>query len=333
MPVAKSKRATKSAPSKKEVLLEVNGLKIKPGAIYKITGKEDSTAPDGFQQEGVTKLPSQGIANDIQCLFVTTNNVTKDGIYDTGLYINSPCYAGLPNNVRTERVRALEEALVEPYEMVFGEGTLDHKHTDFWENYFVSLFDGRVFDTSKPSDLLDLYIAMRSYELHPAGEDGKPVRGHKYKQAQYCIEDRNKVMGVRKRKAVEEMDAIMLFGELMKSDKNRLLSILKYSGMRNMDGVDDVTLKAFFFDWLRQDRNNLHRFMSAYNLAQGEGLAEIELHEILYKLMLQNKVRKQEGMFTYNGYTMDSTLTASAKRIAKDPDMASLKLELFELKL
>ena len=87
-----------------KVIINVNGLDIKEDSIYTITGKLDKNAPSGFVKEGTTKLPSLGIMNTVVCNFVITNKATNQGVYDTGLYVESPCYAKMPKADVEERV-------------------------------------------------------------------------------------------------------------------------------------------------------------------------------------------------------------------------------------
>ena len=55
---------------KDEKTIKVNGLEIRQHSIYKVINKPDKSAPDGFQREGSTKLPSYGIGNSSGCNFV-----------------------------------------------------------------------------------------------------------------------------------------------------------------------------------------------------------------------------------------------------------------------
>ena len=55
-------------------VINVNGLEIRPGSIYKVLNKPDKSAPDGYQREGSTKLPSLGISNKAGCRYISNPN-------------------------------------------------------------------------------------------------------------------------------------------------------------------------------------------------------------------------------------------------------------------
>ncbi|MDC7249867.1 MAG: hypothetical protein PQJ49_08135, partial [Sphaerochaetaceae bacterium] len=114
--------------NKKETLVDVNGLVIKTNSVYKVTNKLDNTAPSGFVKEGTTKLPSSGIGNTVPCPFKITNKAKGTGIFDTGFYVGSPCYATMDTDKAEKQVAILKKAIVEPYEKKYGRGILDHNN-------------------------------------------------------------------------------------------------------------------------------------------------------------------------------------------------------------
>lgn len=145
--------------SDSKVLITVNNLDIKSNSIYKIENKPDMNAPSGYREMGTTKLPSEGIGNSVPCRFVVNDHNTGKGVYDTGLYIGSPCFKGKGEKEQERVVADLREHIVKPYEALHGMAILDHKNLSFWDNFSVDLWEGRFFNTSNVEDLLDLYIA------------------------------------------------------------------------------------------------------------------------------------------------------------------------------
>ena len=97
--------------TEKEVLIEINGLVIKTNSVYKVTNKPDSQAPSGFIKEGTTKLPSAGIGNTVPVRYEITNHAKGTGVFDTGLYVESPCYATLDLKEVQKRVEILHKAI------------------------------------------------------------------------------------------------------------------------------------------------------------------------------------------------------------------------------
>lgn len=314
--------------SKKEELIRVNGLVIKTNSVYKIIHKPDSNAPDGFIKEGATKLPSVGIGNTIPCKFVITNKNTGAGIYDTGLYEESPCYAGRNKDEVKALVRLLKEHIVEPYERKNGRAILDHKNLEFWDNFGVDLWEGRHFSTEKIDDLLDLYIAMHTYELTPKGQEGNP----KYSESQYCVEDKEKVQSIKSERANLVVSCIGNFTVLSKN-KKVLLNALRYLDLIGIsDKIDESSLNSLFYEWLNKSEENPKKFETVYNMIQNEKTSDVvNLYAILSKLVTKNVIRRIAGDYYYEDKLLGSDLKTSAKNLNKKKDLEEIKIKLIEL--
>lgn len=314
----------------RDVLININGLVIKTNSIYKITNKLDNNAPSGFRKEGTTKLPSAGIGNTVGCRFKIVNDNTKEGIYDTGFYEESPCYALLTDDEVKSKVKTLQEKIVQPYERRRGKkGLLDHSNSEFWDSFGVDLFDGRFLVTSNPDDLLDLYIAMLSYDLTPKEVEGDP----KFRNSQYCIEDKEKVQNIKTERANLMVEAISNFGRLLSEDRNTLLNILRYIRIIGIaDEIDNSTLNALFFEWLNKDTENPKRFKKTYDLTQNDKTAdEVNLFAIISRLAVKNLLDKNGGEYTYKGKVLGADLKTAAKNINSKTELEEIKIELIEM--
>ena len=64
----KEVKETKETKETKEIV-EVNGLTITEGVVYKVTHKPDSNREDSYPEEGATKFPSEGILDLFQCKY------------------------------------------------------------------------------------------------------------------------------------------------------------------------------------------------------------------------------------------------------------------------
>jgi len=161
--------------SEKEIIFERDGFQIKTNSLYKVTGKEDQNAPTGFLKEGISKLPSEGVDNVIQCRYHITDMQSRTGVWDTGLHEDSPCYYNMDPEDVAATVSKLKKHIVERYKKANGKTRdLDHNDDAFWTNYTVSVRDKRVFDTSKVEDLLVLYVAFHSYTITTMDRKGDP---------------------------------------------------------------------------------------------------------------------------------------------------------------
>ena len=149
----------------------VNGMEIKKNTLYKVTGKPDLDAPKFLVEMGISKYPSEEGVNSVGMTFISDSTNSGAGVYDTGLYISSPCYAGRNLADVKSIVKSLQTNIVEPYERLRGEGgnrdyTLtDHRNFDFWDKFCVNLWDGLVFDTSNVEHLFNMYVALQSHHL------------------------------------------------------------------------------------------------------------------------------------------------------------------------
>ena len=313
----------------KETLIKINGLSIKEDSIYKITNKPDPTAPSGYVKEGTKKLPSMGIGNTEPCPFHTTNKNKGEGVFDTGLYVSSPCYAGKNKDDVRSIVAKLQEIIVKPYEEKFGEGVLSHKNTEFWNSFGVDVYEGRFFVTSKETDLLDLYIAMRAYAITPKEELGNP----KFRDSDYCVEDKAKVQNIKAERSNLLMSSIGSFTTMLGSDRSKLLNMLRYLGILGVaDDIDDTTLNSMFFEWLNRDLNNPKSFKTVLDLARDKKTKDVvDLFVICSRLATKKVLERESGYYYYNGENLGADLKTVAKNLNDKKSLAEIKVALIEL--
>ncbi len=318
--------------SENKVLVTVNKLDIKAGAIYKIENKPDMNAPSGYREMGTTKLPSEGVGNSVPCNFVINNISTGDGVYDTGLYPGSPFFKDMDPEKRQRILADLKENLVAPYEAVHGIGMLDHTNKSFWDAYTIDLWEGRFLNTANVDDLLDLYIAMVGRELTPSGERGNPA----FQSSDYMIVDKEKSLTAREKNATTKMDAAGAFSFLLKTKKPLLLNVLRY--VDGVSGVDketkDSTLKSLFSEWIEEDIQNAEAFNKAVELSDtNEGKELINLYSKLDQLFRSNKkVKKSEqsGEFEYDGTPLGISLKEAADNLLNKKDLEEIRLDLLK---
>lgn len=317
--------------SNKNEIVNVNGLEIKNNSIYKIINKSDSSAPSGFIKAGTTKLPSLGIGNSVPCRFVIRNKVTNEGLYDTGFYTGSPCYVGMDEPKVKAMVHMLNEKIVKPYEELHEKGDLSHKNEKFWGSFSILLTDGKYFVTNKPDDLLELYIALRSCELTPKGKqfEGNP----KFKDSQYCVEDKEKVKNIEDERADNLMTCLTNFGILLATDKSLLINILKYVQFVGFNiQVNPDTLQSSFYQWINKKDANVEKFKTAFDLADNEETKEIiNLYVVVNKLAKTGVLKKQGAQYTYRNEPLGADLKTVAKNLNHIKDFEDIKIELLEL--
>ena len=306
------------------IIIEVNGLKLKENALYKVVDKPDLNAITGLREHGSTKVPLEFMGNSAECRFV-------NGVWDTGFYTQSPCYANLDRDIREQKVKSLREKIVEPYERVHGDGILDNKNSSFWENYEYTIFEGKIFNTESVDDLLELYLATLGFELTPKNLTGDP----RFSSSQFCIEDKEFTSSKRNERAQNYMKAMTSYSLMLNSEKAKLLGCLKFSRMPGADSLDkttpDSTFNSLFHDWINNDVKNVDDFVRAFELTTKKvGLEEVIIFGHLVDLVATRKVVKLGDDFTYNEVPLGPDLKSAAKNLATKTSLKDVKIEIYK---
>lgn len=313
---------------KDEKTIKVNGLEIRQHSIYKVINKPDKSAPDGFQREGSTKLPSYGVGNSSGCNFVE-NPITGTGVYDTGFYIDSPCYANLPKDEVKLKVELLQELIVKPYERFVGEeGILNHSNHKFWDSYTYRLEVDRPFRTDNPADLLDLFQAVLSFQLTPKTESKNP----KFNRSQYLVEDISKAKTHTEETNNNFVTAIANFTKLYSSNKYLALRVLEYVGITGIsETIEDSSLNSLLFSWLTTDESNPTKLNDTYKIASNpKKTNQIVLYSKLKELSRKGVVSNSTGEYYFGDTYLGADLKTAAENINSKADLKSIKNEIME---
>lgn len=312
------------------LLFKVRDFEIRKDSLYKILPKPDASAPDGLVNLGTTKIPSVRISNDVACRYKVTNAANQTGLYDTGLYEQSPCYANMDKDVVTEKVDLLNKHIVEPYERKYEEGALFHNNLGFWDNYKIRLSSGRIFSTNNIDDLLALYIALNSFELTPKDHVGNPS----YKGSQYCIEDSTKVQTYKNEKAQLFVKATGQYTSLKDSNPTKLKNLLRYVGIIGFSSdIALDSLDAVVLEWLEKTEQNPIRFTEAYKLSSNKSTENIiYYYTMIGELTQKGVINRVDGIYIYNSINLGVDLKAAAKYLnGRSKAAQALALELTEL--
>ena len=312
-----------------EVIITIDGFEIRTNSLYQLINKPDPDAPDGYVEAGTTKLPSLGNGNTVACRYIGSVNNTGSGMYDTGLFEMSPMFATRNKTEVKEIVRKLQEYLITPYEASHGEGLLDNKNIDFWDHYGVNLYERRMFNTAHPEDLLDLWLALTSYQVVPKGKEGDP----KYKFADYCVVDNEKVRDVKEERANLFMEAASQFGMLLAQNKKLLLGVLRYSSIAGVTSAsNDANIRAIFHEWLKESHENGKLFLKYTEFTSTEDGREIVLmYSKLIDLMHKKVVKKNEDGIVYQHDLLGRDLKEAANNLVKNKDYEELYITLLEI--
>lgn len=312
--------------SDKKLLFEVEGFEVYSDSLYVVNNRVDYDAPSGFVERGTTQLPSDGVGETFYCPFIASGN-SGEGVYDTGFYVNSPCYRTVKDTKSKELiVKNLKKNLVEPYANEKGAEDVSHNNLDFWDKQKFFITAGDVINSNNPNDLMKIYFALRHRKVCPKGLEKEP----RFDNASYIVVDINKDVKKRDEKVSKQFRVIEIFTTLLKTDRARLVSLMEYVGIRTSTSVEDNTLTSFFYEYIQESESNIDRFIDLFEHTDTEvGRAEIDIYLVLKELRSDRKIDKAEnGILFYNDIELGPNLKTAANNIARQKDFRELKRSL-----
>jgi hypothetical protein len=318
----------------KAVLFTVAGFEVKPNTVYTIGDKKDGDAPDGFVKLGVTKLPSLGIDETFQPRFIRRDpNNPESGVWDTGFYEYSPCYDGQEHVAKAATVKALVKNLLEPYRAATGQpDAFELTNKDFFDKLMFRVYSGKMFNTADPVQAMELYFALLSYQVAPKGSEGDS----KYRMAAYTIFDNKKKTKDKNETSLKIFKAIGLFNALYSSDREKLVTVLRWVGITLTEQLpDEDTLVGMFDQYLSGSYERAKIFLDTCEEANTEtGLNKLNIYKRLKEVVNKgNKISKSpKGIYFYDGdIEIGPDLKSASENIAKNKDLNRVKKELLLL--
>lgn len=316
--------------AERKELFTINGFTVRENSNYVVRDKRDLSAPSGFIEAGASKLPSDGIDEVFHCRYVV-KGANGRGVWDTGFYKYSPCYENQDPEAVSIMVENLQKKVVEPYRAAVGdENALSQNDDDWWTKQCFRVHRGQVFNTNNPESLLELYFALRTFQLTPKGQEGDS----KYNNSSYIVVDINKDIKTKDEKALEKFKAIGVFTTLLEQDKEKLFAILEFIGMPVSDTLDDTTLIGMFDAYLGGTIDKSLAFNNVIKEVEKEvGLAKVNLFKKLKEVANKSdKISKSpKGIYFYDGVEIGEDLKAAAENIAKNKNLNRIKKELLLL--
>lgn len=284
----------------KTIKVGSTGHVITVGNVYLIGPKADLTANDALVRLRTTKLPNSSGMDIIQVPY------NEDvGIYDTGLFAYSPSLSGMDIKQAEGLSDELRKLVVEPIERVKGPEALDHKNTDFWDKNTYKIYNGRVLDTSKPSELMELYHIILYGHVCPKG------REHEYDsknaKAKYTFEDIQLSKKLEDEQTGSKIKAIgMYYGLQTQQDKLEL--VLYKLGMpipKTKEGKLSLDMLNSTFE-ARQNQTDSFDFNDSFikeatKVGTKEGLQELIYYRKVHELYKKGVIVKE-----YEKYKLDS---------------------------
>jgi hypothetical protein len=304
-----------------DILFEIYGFKIRPKTLYQVTEKLDSAAPDGFKEFKTTKALHPDISNEEPGAIFDGNL----GIWDTGLYINSRALTeAVPvETERTQVIKDVQKYIVKPLEVLKGKDFLSQfeENNKFWDRYRISVKKDKIFNTEKPDELLQLYLAIIHKQITPKNLESHPA----FKNSQYCIIDKEDSIDRKLESKMDKMKATGTFFKLLENKKDDLMLVLDYLKMGVSPKTDNKILVGMFDNWLEDKTDgyqNSRVFNKTYDFfTTTEGEKEIYYFSKLKDLLKKGIIRQSKDGITFEDEFIGTDLKSSAKTILSSKDL------------
>jgi hypothetical protein len=314
--------------SKGNLLFDVDGFNVYRDSIYVVRDKEDLSAPSGFIQAGVTKLPSDGIKEMFQCRYIQKS--AKTGVWDTGFYEYSPCYAGIQKEIIQDKIKRLQENVIEPYKQSVGNpNALNHGDDEFWSGLNFSIYTGQVFNTENPEDVLTLYFALLTKQLTPKGLEGDS----RYSNSAYVCLDITEDTKKKDERSSKKFRAVGIFENLLNTDKPRLVAMLNYANLVVSPEIENDAFRGLFDQYLSTGEGfkNIDTFLRLVDETSDDvGRSKVAIYiKLKESYSRNNKVTKNpNGVFYYEDQEIGPDLKAAATNIARTEELKDVKKAL-----
>lgn len=328
---SKINQKIRTMKNEKELLFVVGDFEVYNDTVYVVTDKPDYDAPSGFIEKGITRLPSDGVGDTFECGFSSQSKGSKNGLWDTGFYTGSKCYAKLNGDSKhaaDARTKLAVENVMKPYAANIGDinKLAQNQDNDFWTTKLMDVYSGQVFNTKDSEDRFQLYFALLTKHLTPEGLEGDSS----FKKSSYIVKDINKNMKRKDEKALIEFEAIASFMDVLKTNKNRITSILDYLGMTVNKDLANGTLMAMFKELIGRDESKLKLYNSLMEESKtNDGMAKLELYKILKSKYPNGGVTKSHnGVYFYKDEEIGGDLKTAAQNIATQKQFSEIKKDL-----
>lgn len=320
-------KKTKSDYSEKRLLATVSGMNIYSDSVYVITGKMDESAPSGFQEIGISKVPFPGNKTIASCSWDKYLHV-----YDTGFFVNSMCYEGMTASERNEEVSRRVENIRHPYEDATGEN-LDQSNFDFWDSATAECYDGRLFYTNDVRDLFDLYISLLSKVLTPKDEDGNP----EFQNSLYCVEDKTTAVDIKKQRQIDKSEIIFNFMSMLSgnvTEQRQIKDLLLYLDIIHSSEIDPSMIRYMFLNWIESKNTNIDIYKDAYDRfiedESGNGADIIEYHRIIKEMCYAGKMQMDSNGISFENNPVGADFISAAMALVANKEMIELKTRIYE---
>lgn len=304
-----------------DTIIEIYGFSIRPNTLYQVTEKTDSFAPDGFKDNKTSKVLHPDIKDSVPGAIFDS----ELGVWDTGLYENSKALSkAIPSSdERIKFIKLVKKSISDPLVKLKGKDFLSQyeENNKFWDNFSIKIFRNKIFNTGKPEELLQLYLAVLHKQITPT-----PLENHPdFKNSQYCIIDKEDSIDRKMEYEMGIMEAQGTFFNLLSTKRKDLLLILDYLKMSITEKTEDRIIATQFNNWLKHKTDgyqNYNVFLKAYKFFLTEdGENEIFYNTKLKELIKSGKVKQKKQEIWFNDEYVGSDVKSAVKNILSNKDL------------
>lgn len=314
----KPKRTTAKRDSKKT--FKVGNFEVELGKTYEVVGKIDYDAPDAFKLHKTTKYLIPGIGEERGISFDDSRN-----LWDTGFYVDSEVNNKIPKDIREEQVKNVNEWIKEPFEKRYNVSLGNTVQNTFWDSYTYSLYKGRVFDTTNPKDLLDLYLALQNGRICAENEKNATLKN----DAKYCVRNREREITVLEERAETKMEAYAAFSTLLGRDlkeDDTLFCILEWLNIPDIRNSDKDAIKKVvlrYFEDTRSGYEFAERFLKAFEETKTDvGTKKFQFFSMAQALIRARVIELKRREYFLNGDRLGASVKEIAESCVTNPEKA-----------
>ena len=300
---------------------------LRANKTYRIIGRTDESAPDGYKERGITKYehPLNG-QNGVM------HFDSQRKLWDTGLYNASPCYSKVKPEEIEETVKALDKNLKPYLEQIYEEGVFENNRgsNKYWDSYKFGLNQNLTISTNSPENFFGLWTSLLHGAIAPEDEQKNP----KYRElgTPYVLVNSAEKSSNKQKNTFAKNEAISSFIAGIKKDKDHLIDVLKYVGFNAASETSDNILNSTFTNWLEnknEGAKNAGYFNNAIDKFKSKsGKEELAVWNMLNKAVKKGKITHLRGEFFIGEDSIGNNLKTAAEFVNNDD---KLKGQLFEL--
>ncbi len=307
---------TKGRPkaSKDKVILKIANSFITLGETYEVIPKKDISAPDGMQEKGTTKFLNEGNKEVRALYFDETRNA-----FDTGFYLQSWCHSNILKEDEGY-IKQYNTFVREPYEKMFN---VDCSETNFkfWDKYRYEVRTNKSYKTSDPKDMFDLFHALMQARVCEPNEKDNILQKANYNIRNLEVEKTNE-----EQRLEDKFAAAAEFGILLKTDKEKLYSVLEWMQMTSVRLMEDKVINTTFLRFFDDAKNGYEfarRFMEGLKMYDTpHGKTQMELFSITQQLLIKNKVEKKNNQLYLDGILIGNTPQEVSQKALNNEELA-----------